>query len=212
MLSYLKSPDINDELTNDLQALKDDLSVKLSTNTDHQQQQLDTQSLATQIQRKVSLGYQEERLVSNAKSNLSNADRKQMLQQSNSLKTLHSEMTKVLATQIRGSELIAYMKNNRHSSSAVQAIPILSAMIEAGFLIPLSQPNEESVDDEMLLDFNELGSYRLMRLNDAMSHSGTFQLDLDVDASSVHLSRPSVHDGSSVSDGKLGEFRTHCKV
>lgn len=197
VLSYLKSSDINADLKNDLQALKDDLSVKLSTSDGKQHE---TQSIATQIQRKISVGYQEERLVSNDKSSLSNADRKQLLQQSNSLKTLHCDMAKALPMQNRGVDLIAYMINNQKSSSAISAVPILSAMVDAGFLIPLSLPSE-SVEDEMLLDFNEHGVYRLMRLDHVMSHSGTFQLDLDVDASSVHLSRP-VHDGSSVSEGE----------
>lgn len=94
------------------------------------------------------------------------------------------------------------MKSSQNSSSDLQAVPILSAMVEAGFLIPLLAPTTELVDDEMLLEFSENGAYRLMRVDDVMSNSGTFQLDLDVDASSVHLTRP-VHDGSSVSDSRF---------
>lgn len=185
VLSYLKSSDINTDLKKDLESLKDDLSVKLSN--DGKLQPTDT--VATSVQRKVSIGYQEERLVSSSTPGLSNDDRKQILQQSQSLKTVHQDMVKMLPIHCCGSELVAYIINSRNAANNVQAVAMLRTMIDAGFLIPQLLANQSS-DDDMLLEFHEQGMYKLMRIDDVMSHSGTFQLDLDVDASSVHLSRP----------------------
>lgn len=183
MLDYLKSSEINSDLKLDLQALQEDLSSKFShhSTTDHQ----DTST--SQRQRKISIGYQEERLVSHLTSTLSNADRKNILQQSNSLKSLYEEMTKALSYQNRGSDLVSFLISNQKSSNKIQAVAILNAMIEAGFLVALSQvvSNENATSS-----FDENIFYKLLRIDEAMTHSGSFQLDLDFEASSVHLSRP----------------------
>lgn len=183
VLDYLKSSDINSDLKSDLQALQDDLSSKLSHHTANERQDPNT----FQVHRKISVGYQEERLVSNLKSTLSNADRKNILQQSNSLKSLYEEMAKVLSYQNRGSDLISFLIINQKSSNKIQAVAILNAMIEAGFLVALSQMVN---NDDGAMTFNENVFYKLLRIDDAMTHSGSFQLDLDLEASSVHLSRP----------------------
>lgn len=142
------------------------------------------------MNRKISIGtiqYQEERLVSHLKSTLSNADRKNILQQSNSLKSLYEEMTKALSYQNRGSDLVSFLISNQKSSNKIQAVAILSAMIEAGFLVALSPVVN---NDDTAVSFDENIFYKLLRIDEAMSHSGSFQLDLDLEASSVHLSRP----------------------
>lgn len=165
-----------------MQALQEDLSSKFS-----HQSSIDPQDSSTsQRHRKISIGYQEERLVSHLTSTLSNADRKNILQQSNSLKSLFEEMTKALSYQNRGSDLVSFLISNQKSSNKIQAVAILNAMIEAGFLVGLSQV----VSNESVTSFDENIFYKLLRIDDAMSHSGSFQLDLDLEASSVHLSRP----------------------
>lgn len=197
VLSYIKSSDINSDLKSDLEAFKDDLSVKLSASDNPQQTA--NEVVTSHIQRKVSVGYQEERLVSIPKA-FSNVDRKSILQQSNSLKTLYNEMAEVLPYQNQGYDLIAYLIDSRNAVTSVQAVPILNAMIEAGFLIPLYALTQSS-DDEVLMDFNEQCAYKLMRVDEMMSHSGTFTLDVDLEASSVHLTRP-IPDNLSISEGK----------
>lgn len=153
------------------------------------------------LHRKISVGYQEERLVSTMKPNLSNADRKNILQQSNSLKSIHEDMTKVLPLQNRGVDLVQYLIINHKSANHVQAIAILNAMIEAGFLITLLlplpsttsvqlAPSNSDDDPSLMAEFNESVTYKLLRTDEIMTHSGSYQLDLDLEASSVHLSRP----------------------
>lgn len=184
VLDYLKSSEINSDLKLDLQALQEDLSSKFS-----HQSSIDPQDSSTsQRHRKISIGYQEERLVSHLTSTLSNADRKNILQQSNSLKSLFEEMTKALSYQNRGSDLVSFLISNQKSSNKIQAVAILNAMIEAGFLVGLSQV----VSNESVTSFDENIFYKLLRIDDSMSHSGSFQLDLDLEASSVHLSRPNL--------------------
>lgn len=183
MLDYLKSSEINSDLKLDLQALQEDLSSKFS----HQSTNDPPDSNASQRHRKISIGYQEERLVSHLNSTLSNADRKNILQQSNSLKSLFDEMTKALSYQNRGADLVSFLISNQKSSNKIQAVAILNAMIAAGFLVALSQVVS---NDDVTLSFDENVFYKLLRIDEAMSHSGSFQLDLDLEASSVHLSRP----------------------
>lgn len=200
VLTYLKSSDINSDLKSDLQALQNDLSNKLLLNDDLNQNAIEQ----PRLQRKISVGYQEERLLSNPKlGGLSNADRKNILQQSNSLKTLFDEMTKGLPNQNRGLDLITYFITNKKSSNKIQAIAILNAMIEAGFLVTTSDylDSDESISSE----FNENSNYKLLRIQDVMTSSGSFQLDLDVDKNSVYLSRPEQQNSSSdsLTDGWL---------
>lgn len=125
--------------------------------------------------------------MSHLTSTLSNADRKNILQQSNSLKSLYEEMTRALSYQNRGADLVSFLISNQKSSNKIQAVAILNAMIEAGFLVGLSQVVS---NENITSSFDENIFYKLLRIDEAMSHSGSFQLDLDLEASSVHLSRP----------------------
>lgn len=78
VLSYLKSSDIALDLKKDLQALEDDLSNKFVSDSTSLQSPSNL-NIDSITHRKVSLGYQEERLVSHTNV-LSNADRKSILQ------------------------------------------------------------------------------------------------------------------------------------
>lgn len=218
VLTYLNSSDINSDLKSDLQALQDDLARKF------QFQSEDGCSTAQELsspQRKISVGYQEERLLSQPKYLLSNADRKNILQQSTSLKVLYEDVAKALPNQNPGSDIIHYLITKNKSSNKSQAIAILTAMIEAGYIIEIDStginpatgtassstrefafyldenedgnnsssenPNSES---DILHEFNEHAYYKLLRTSEIMSNSGTFNLNLDVDNTSVHLSKP----------------------
>lgn len=218
VLTYLKSPDVNSDLkSDDLQALQKDLTNKLQSQTNDSSLIHESAS----PQRKVSVGYQEERLVSQPKYLLSHADRKNILQQSSSLKVLYEDMTKVLPNQNRGAEIINYLITKNKSSNKSQAIAILTAMIEAGYIIELDtinmnaaantlgqtkqrlDPNEDnsssnqSSDNDLFHEFHENGIYKLLRLSEIMSNSGTFNLNLDVENSSVHISKPEPNAGTS---------------
>lgn len=214
MFTYLNSPDINSELKSDLQSLQDDLAKKFQLPSDESSSStLESSS----PQRKVSVGYQEERLLSQPKYYMSNADRKSILQQSTSLKVLYEDVAKALPNQNPGSDIIQYLITKNKSSNKSQAIAILTAMIEAGYIIeidvgglnasaPIRQrafyfdendeqnicSNENSLcgDNNILHEFNENAFYKLLRPSEIMSNSGTFNLNLDVDNSSVHLSKP----------------------
>lgn len=207
VLSYLKSSDINADLKSDLKALQDDLANKLSLK-DSINHQIEPSNVP--LSRKISVGYQEERLVTMPKSSLQNADRKAILQQSNSLKTLHMEMSKSLPNQNRGDQLVEFLIASLKSSNKIQAIAILNAMLEAEFILPIVQSidyvvdiNENSNDDDdmLLIEFNENSFYKLLRLDDVMTQSGSFQLDLNVDTTSVHLTRPTTNRNDCMHDG-----------
>lgn len=240
VLTYLNSSDINSDLKSDLQALQDDLAKKF------QFQSEDGGTFAQESsspQRKISVGYQEERLLSQPKYLLSNADRKNILQQSTSLKVLYEDVCKALPNQNPGSDIIHYLITKNKSSNKSQAIAILTAMIEAGYIIEIdvaginpSAPtasmgaassvstrqltiyldenddgNNSSSDNptstsDILHEFNEHAYYKLLRANEIMSNSGTFNLNLDVDNTSVHLSKPE-NCGSGRSKISIEELR-----
>lgn len=203
----MKSPNIAADLKSDLRALQEDLSNKLSTGAPSSHS--DADSCVTNIQRrKISVGYQEERFVSTQTPTMSSADRKTILQQSNSLRALYEEMIKVLPNQNRGHDLIGFLISTQKSSNNRQAIAILNAMTEAGFLIPLSvnitQTNStDSETDEIsvLAEFDESMIYKFLWLDDDVSQTGSYELDVDFKSSSVHLMRQS-SDQDELTQGK----------
>ncbi|XP_005181106.2 putative 1-phosphatidylinositol 3-phosphate 5-kinase [Musca domestica] len=151
VLSYLRSPNITKDLNSDLQALQQDLSSKLETNSDNEPAKLAAEPTRLQLQRKVSVGYQEERFAAHQPPiSLTMDDRKHILQQSNSLITLHEEMRKVLPPQNCGTDLIDFLNTNHKSSNKVQAIAILNAMLDAGFIQAIVHDSEETEFDENL--------------------------------------------------------------
>lgn len=196
VLSYLKSSNIAADLKSDLRALQEDLSNKLSTGAASSHSDGDP-SLVNVQRRKISVGYQEERFASTQTPTMSSADRKTILQQSNSLRALYEEMIKVLPNQNRGQDLIAFLISNQKSSNNRQAIAILNAMTEAGFLIPLAvnfalvnPADSETEEISILAEFDESMIYKFLWMDDDVSQSGSYELDVDFKSSSVHLMRP----------------------
>lgn len=216
VLTYLKSSDINSDLKSDLQALQDDLSNKLSLQ--HETASASSVQESTSPQRKISVGYQEERLLSQPKNSLSNADRKTILQQSTSLKVLYEDICRELPNQNRGADIVTYLIRKNKSSNKPQAMAILTAMIEACYMIEVDaigmaakSSSNAALNDmgvttnsselDLLHEFNEFSFYKLLRPNEIMTNSGTFQLNLNVDTTSVQISRPE-SSGSGV-DGSM---------
>lgn len=146
VLTSLKSSGSN--MAEDLQALQQHLSNKLEDNAPNagtaQKQRL-------QLTRKTSLGYQEERFSSQPNYTiLSMNDRKNILQQSNSLITLHEQMQRELPAQNCGQLLIEFLNTNNKSANEVQAVAILNAMLAAGFLEPIVPDAEQTEFDATL--------------------------------------------------------------
>ncbi|KAL7042422.1 hypothetical protein ACKWTF_001129 [Chironomus riparius] len=170
VLSYIKSPDINADLKSDLQALEEDLSNKFVGSMSSSSNQ-SSSTETSPSHRKVSVGYQEERLVTNT-SALSNADRKTILQQSNTLKSLCEAMINSLLSttqQHKGIDLINFLISNQKSSNKQQAVAVINAMIEAGFMVPLlvyENSNEATSSDTFHVDFNENLFYKLQKLDE----------------------------------------------
>lgn len=169
VLSYLKSSDINADLKSDLQALEYDLSSKFVGNSSSPTNS-NNHSSETSPRRKISVGYQEERLVSNANI-LSNADRKNILQQSNSLKALYEDMISSLPFQNKGYDLMNFLILNQKANNKQQASAVLNAMIEAGFIVPfVTYDNDKEAaigsDDSFRVEFNENLFYKLPKIED----------------------------------------------
>ncbi|XP_055606163.1 putative 1-phosphatidylinositol 3-phosphate 5-kinase isoform X9 [Uranotaenia lowii] len=148
VLMYLNSSNTAEDLKSDLKAFQEDLSNKLLP---IQMVQNDESGRLTN-KKEITVGYREERIVSNQINILSSADRKAILQQSNSLRTLFEEMVDFLPNQNHGFELIAFLVTAQKTSNNRQAMAILGAMIEAGYLLPL---DVASTNSESFVDFNE---------------------------------------------------------
>ncbi|EDW02504.1 putative 1-phosphatidylinositol 3-phosphate 5-kinase [Drosophila grimshawi] len=148
VLSTLKSSSSN--MGEDLLALQQHLSSKLEEQG-NAPTTLAAQKQRVQVSRKPSVGYQEERFSSQANYTvLSIDDRKNILQQSNSLITLHEEMQRELPVQNCGQQLIEFLNTNNKSANEVQAVAILSAMLAAGFLEPIVPDAEQTEFDATL--------------------------------------------------------------
>lgn len=163
VLSYLKSPDIAQDLKSDLQALEEDLSNKFVTAADSVSASSGVTTRSPY--RKASVGYQEERLVSSTTNALSNADRKNILQQSHSLKALYEDMVKTLNHHLKGSELVAYLLTGQKCGNKQQAHEILNAMVEGAFIIPIFT-EVEGVESSNPADFSESFIYRLSKIEE----------------------------------------------
>uniref|UniRef100_A0A336MV61 CSON008086 protein n=1 Tax=Culicoides sonorensis TaxID=179676 RepID=A0A336MV61_CULSO len=149
VLSYLKSPDITADLKSDLQALQADLSTKFSSPISNQSNQgptLAPNDAHLLRHRKISVGYHEERHVSSP--NLTHADRRSILQQSNTIKMLYEDMMKALPHFNRGRDLVSYLINTHKSGDHEEAVAILNAIIGAGYLVPLIEVNENETEPE----------------------------------------------------------------
>ncbi|KAG5675557.1 hypothetical protein PVAND_005452 [Polypedilum vanderplanki] len=162
VLSYIKSPDINRELKSDLQALEEDLSNKfvgVSNNANS------NNTAESSPHRKISVGYQEERLITNSNV-LSNADRKTILQQSNTLKSLYEDMLCGLQYHNKGVDLVNFLITTQKSSNKAQAVTVLNAMIEAGFIVPMIQYENIEPHNTVNIEFNENLYYKVLKLDD----------------------------------------------
>lgn len=191
VLAYLKSSssalDMQSDLNLDLLALHDDLSSKLASCEEVADTASSSEySAASPVRRKISVGYQEERLTSFSQSAsmvISDADRRSILQQSQSLRALFEEMASVLPLQNRGGDLVRFLMVRQKSCHEQQAVSILLAMVEAGFIVPLLP---ESVTGD--LHFNADSLYRLAQSSDLMTGStSSFQLDLNTASSSAFV-------------------------
>ncbi|KAH8415844.1 hypothetical protein KR222_002125, partial [Zaprionus bogoriensis] len=146
VLSSLKSS--GSSMGEDLQALQQHLSNKLEENTPNANS---AQKQRVQLSRKASLGYQEERFSSQDNyTALSRDDRKHILQQSNSLITLHQQMQRELPAQNCGQQLVEFLHTNNKSANQDQAVAILKAMLAAGFLEPIVPDAEQTEFDASL--------------------------------------------------------------
>lgn len=164
ILTYLKSSDINADLKSDLQSLEENLSSKFNFAVSSSTLSAKAEEFESPSKRKVSIGYQEERLMSNPISTLSNADRKNILQQSNTLKSLYEDMAKAFKYQARGMDFVNFLINFQKVTTKQQAVEVLSAMIEAGFIASTyNDPYviEQLADSDVIASFNENSYYRL---------------------------------------------------
>ncbi|XP_059613913.1 putative 1-phosphatidylinositol 3-phosphate 5-kinase [Phlebotomus argentipes] len=191
VLRYLNSPEIQLDLKSDLQALQDDLSIKLATEGPNISSP--DLSVSSPLRRKISVGYQEEKLVSYPNTTLTSGDRKTILQQLTSLQLLSEEFLKNLPMHNRGGDLVRYLMANQKSSDRMQAEAILNTMIEAGFLLVVPPGSEEA-------EFEEDSLYKTIQKSDILSsqicsrHGGQQNVDVSI------VARPAFAEGNIFGD------------
>ncbi|XP_017019929.1 putative 1-phosphatidylinositol 3-phosphate 5-kinase [Drosophila kikkawai] len=172
VLTFLKSS--SSEMGQDLQALQQHLSNKLEVQDSATPHAKHPQQQRAPLSRKTSVGYQEERFSSQTNYNtLSIDDRKNILQQSNSLITLHEEMQRDLPAQNCGQRLIEFLNSNNKSANEVQAVAILNAMLAAGFLEPI-------VPDPEQLDFDPSLHYKFAKSSSGPDSTRTMSPQFEV--------------------------------
>ncbi|XP_061508754.1 putative 1-phosphatidylinositol 3-phosphate 5-kinase [Anopheles gambiae] len=208
VFTYLKSSNISADLKPDLKALQEDLAQKLSTlqppGSGGPESSGATAASSGRNRRKISVGYQEERFAASAGSGISSADRKSILQQSNSLKTLYDEMCRSLPLYNRGHELIDFLFSRQKSSNNMQAIAILNAMIDAGFLIAIYETKIESSIDEEATLAREKTLPEQAHQRQGGSSGGSAEDEEDGNTSSIEFSEDTVYKLAVLQDRPAG--------
>lgn len=208
VFTYLKSSNISADLKPDLKALQEDLAQKLSTlqppGSGVPESSGATAASSGRNRRKISVGYQEERFAASAGSGISSADRKSILQQSNSLKTLYDEMCRSLPLYNRGHELIDFLFSRQKSSNNMQAIAILNAMIDAGFLIAIYETKIESSIDEEATLAREKTLPEQAHQRQGGSSGGSAEDEEDGNTSSIEFSEDTVYKLAVLQDRPAG--------
>lgn len=154
--------------------------------------------------RKSSVGYQEEKLIS--KSILYYTD---LERSSNSLKLFYEEILRNITGDINGAALIAILMTSKILPDEDQAISILNNMLSAGYLSPVdvqSYPSSSAVAaTETTVLFNPRSMYRATKITDTLrkrdtrfaSNASTHQFYLP-DSKSPMKSFENVHINSDV--------------
>ncbi|XP_058126221.1 putative 1-phosphatidylinositol 3-phosphate 5-kinase [Anopheles ziemanni] len=205
VLTYLKTSSIAADLKPDLKALQDDLAQKLSTlQPPGNGGDANVPSGAGRSRRKISVGYQEERFAASAGSGISSADRKSILQQSNSLKTLYDEMCRSLPLYNRGHELIDFLFSKQKSSNNMQAVAILNAMIDAGFLIAISELRGDSGAVEEVENTQQGHQQEQSREMHRGSSGGSAEDEEDPVAMTIEFSEDTVYKLAVLQDRPVG--------
>lgn len=161
VLRHLMSMDASSDLKSDLQELQDDLSNKFSSVNSNRG------SNTMFPNRKSSVGYQEEKLIS--KSILYYTD---LERNSNSLKLFYEEILRNITGDINGAALIAILMTSKILPDEDQAISILNNMLSAGYLSPVDMqnyPTSSVVNSaEAPVLFNPRNMYRATKITDTI--------------------------------------------
>ncbi|XP_047360824.1 1-phosphatidylinositol 3-phosphate 5-kinase isoform X1 [Vespa velutina] len=259
VLSYLQSSDMRSDLSADLKALQEDLQVKYGNDSPPLTQKNSSECTEgeTSICRKPSVGYMEEKYAvgRSANSYLTSQECSLVLQNSASLRMIYEELFRssqaiLLQThRIRlksyhncfiASELVNWMIAQNKAATRVQATAIGQALLEAGFIEPITSENVFSDTAAIFkpVQLSQMQSTDLLTENQATcdaqepawvntipqhdsttdseseskpsnsvqqtsgrlpSSSSSFYLDLNLEASTVTLKRPTSEDLTTIS-------------
>ncbi|CAH1970908.1 unnamed protein product [Acanthoscelides obtectus] len=247
--SYLKSPDVNADLSTDLKDLLENLESKFKLSNTSLHEDCDSQCLNTNqsegslAKRKISVGYQEERFAVGSSSviYLTSEEKFRALQNSVSLRNLFEELCKptvglqfethrvrlkTYSECVLGSDIVDWLIFQQKAKNRVQASAICQALLEGGYIESLSEPQafidgnviyrkgvvlspeipklsaleppyqeepswvqqipqESSTTDS---DNEQLSPINISQGN--ITSSSSYMLDLNLEASTVYLSRP----------------------
>ncbi|XP_015188060.1 PREDICTED: 1-phosphatidylinositol 3-phosphate 5-kinase isoform X1 [Polistes dominula] len=247
VLSYLQSSDMRSDLSADLKALQEDLQVKYGNDSPPLTQKNSSECTEgeTSICRKPSVGYMEEKYAvgRSANSYLTSQECSLALQNSASLRVIYEELFRscqaiLLQThRIRlksyhncfiASELVNWMIAQNKAANRVQAITIGQALLEAGFIEPVTSENVFSDTAAIFkpAQLSQMQNTDLLTENQATcdaqepawvktisQHDST--TDLNVEASTVTLKRPTSEDLTTISvdsnDGVIEQKEVNLK-
>ncbi|XP_014610416.1 PREDICTED: 1-phosphatidylinositol 3-phosphate 5-kinase isoform X2 [Polistes canadensis] len=247
VLSYLQSSDMRSDLSADLKALQEDLQVKYGNDSPPltQKNLSECTEGETSICRKPSVGYMEEKYAvgRSANSYLTPQECSLALQNSASLRVIYEELFRscqaiLLQThRIRlksyhncfiASELVNWMIAQNKAANRVQATAIGQALLEAGFIEPITSENVFSDTAAIFkpVQLSQMQSTDLLTehqttcdaqepawVKTISQHDST--TDLNVEASTVTLKRPTSEDLTTISidsnDGVIEQKEVNLK-
>ncbi|KAI4492050.1 hypothetical protein M0802_010058 [Mischocyttarus mexicanus] len=243
VLSYLQSSDMKSDLSADLKALQEDLQVKYGNDSPPLMQKNSSECTEgeTSICRKPSVGYMEEKYAVGRSSNsyLTSQECSLVLQNSASLRVIYEELFRscqaiLLQThRIRlksyhncfiASELVNWMIAQNKAANRVQAVAIGQALLEAGFIEPITSENVFSDTATIFkpVQLSQMQSTELLTENQATCDAQEpawvktiSQHDSTTEASTVTLKRPTSEDLTRISiesnDGGIEQKEVNLK-
>ncbi|XP_065212151.1 putative 1-phosphatidylinositol 3-phosphate 5-kinase isoform X2 [Planococcus citri] len=217
VLSYLQSADIEADLSIDLKALQDDLQSKfgldhsVSCDDDHSLDTLSVTSNSSDVRRKISVVYQEEKFASGGISGNSNRNDPESSRKSelSTLNTLLQELVlgdSALITRnytveggicegcFWGSQLIDWLINQRKTSSRTHSLAICQVLLDANYIENVGQKSADFIDGGALYKFSESAAALMEKPREDLGHEqsssipkngkkSTFFTGIDVDES-----------------------------
>ncbi|XP_060534616.1 1-phosphatidylinositol 3-phosphate 5-kinase [Cylas formicarius] len=207
VLSYMQSSNFGADLSADLGHLQKDLRAKFGDPSGPVSSPNKPSETNDALRRKISVGYRDEQF-SPGSAYLSPEEKLRALRSSASLCGLYDEVCgaqfgRTLADHFVGSELVDWLIARHKATTRVQAVAICQALLDGGYVECLAEPSpfvdgdaryRKGAGTQRPFEPSWVKQIPHEGASPGLRSSDSYTLDLDVEASTVYLSKPADED------------------